>query len=239
MDMIQKSFNLAHRTTMEEHETKLAYQEWRSSLPSMSSRRLWVFFLRGPYHRRSTRFVVVYPLVACSHTNSAAFRWLDLCGSSVACGITSTCRRNRAECEAIRDTRLWCRRQHAVCLFIIVLEVGCRNQSVITHEASSTEAFSSDTHVSAPLASWMARKRSCGLAQSPSGVAPLTRKVWVLRSQRDPLRFQPQGLEQTLQYDCQAATRRCHGLHALLAAQVRAPASDTQPLFGVATKRWN
>ena len=37
------------------------------------------------------------------------------------------------------------------CVLSSLLEVGCRNQSDITHEASSTEAFFSDTHVSAPL----------------------------------------------------------------------------------------
>ena len=110
-----------------------------------------VSFIEGAF-----ALLCFFPLVACS----TQIRQHSVGGTGAVrqshVGITYTCRRNRAECEAIWHTGLWCRKQHAWCLFISVGS-GCRNQSVVTHEVSSTEASSSDT-------------------QSSSGVALVTRK---------------------------------------------------------------
>ena len=150
---------------MEEHETKLAHRTWRSSLPSMSSRCLWVFFfLLGVFHRRRIRCVVVYPLSAYRTHIRQHFVGGTGAVRQSRVGITSTCRRLRAECAATlahassvpKATRM------VSCHLCWKWDVGINQLSLTRSPALKPSLWI--LLIPRRLASWMARKRSCGMA---------------------------------------------------------------------------
>ena len=94
-------------------------------------------FCEGVFHQRGIRFVGVHPLFAC---RTQIRPW-----ESPPHAVVTV--RNAQPL----GTRVFGAESNTQCAFPSLLEVGCRNQSVITHEVSSTEAFSLDTPDSAPF----------------------------------------------------------------------------------------
>ena len=213
------------------------------------------WFLRGVFLRRNTRLIVVYLHVA----RSAHIRQHFVGGTGAVrqsrVGITSHVDLVTARNAQQHGAQAFGAESNAVCLFISVGSGLSESNQLSLTRYPALKLSLRLLLLLRRLASWMARQRSCGLAQSSSGVALVTRKPPICQrnirsvttnmttnvsfAQHREVNGSNFGVKQPLQYDCRTATHPCRGSTNFLVAQVRAPAADTQPLVGVATKRWN